>query len=249
MKSSSSSKNIARILTGGIVAAGLLAAGQLNAADTTVSGSVTTPGATTTGSTATSTTSHKASSFIKEASEGNQAEIALANLAEQKSQNSEIKQLAQMIREDHQQAQQKLQTIAQAHGVTLDQTPTWTQRRAQNKLEKLNGAEFDQTYAKDMLEDHAKDINKFQKAAQDLEESDVKEYAQECVSKMQTHLQHAESAAKAVGVDQKTISSYTEKVSGGSMGGTVDKSETMQGTDASRSGDRGGSTNSPIVQP
>lgn len=236
---SSSTNILARIVAGGIVAAGLLAAGQAGAADTTVSGSTSTSGSTTESS-STSGTSHAAKSFIKDASEGNQAEIALANLAEQKSQNSDIKQLAQMIRDDHQQAQQKLETIAQAHGVTLDQKPGWMDRHEQNKLEKLSGAEFDKEYATQMLSDHAKDINKFQKAAQDVQESDVKQYAQDCLSKLQAHMQHAETAAQAVGVDQNTISSYTKKVSsGGAMGGTSDKFDTS----------RGASTNSPIVQP
>ena len=131
-------------IAGGLVVAGLLAAARAGAADTTAS-----------------SISSKGSSFIKEASEGNLSEIATAQLAQQKSQSPEIKNLAQLIQSDHQQAQDKLQTIAQTHGITLDQKPTWSQRREQSKLEKLNGADFDQQYAKDMLEDHVTDIKKF----------------------------------------------------------------------------------------
>src|SRR5262249_10404205 len=122
-----SAKNLSRI-TGGLIIAGLLAAGRAGAADL----------------------SSKASSFIKPASEGNQGEIAMAQLVSQKAQNPEIKNLAQMIQTDHQQAQDKLQGIAQTHGVTLDQGLTWSQKRAQSKLEKLGGSDFDQQYAKDM---------------------------------------------------------------------------------------------------
>src|SRR6185437_13955101 len=134
-------KNIACI-AGSFMIAGLLAA---TAADTTITG-------TTDNS---SKLSSKGASFIKEASAGNQSEIALAQLAQTKAQNPEIKSVAEMLQKDHQQAQEKLQTVAQAHGVTLDTTPSWTARRTQSKLEKLSGAEFDQQYAKDMLEDHA----------------------------------------------------------------------------------------------
>src|SRR5262245_34860747 len=108
-------KNMTRI-AGGLMIAGLLAAGRAGAADTTGT-----------------SVSSKGSSFIKEASGGNLAEIATAQLAQQKSQNAEVKSLAQTIQMDHQQAQDKLQTIAQAHGVTLDQKPSWSQRRAQSK--------------------------------------------------------------------------------------------------------------------
>lgn len=205
-------KNITCIASSFMIA-GLLAA---TAADTT------------TGNTDNAKLSSKGSSFIKEASAGNQSEIALAQLAQSKAQNPEIKNLAQMLQQDHQQAQEKLQTIAQAHSVTLDTTPSWTERRTQSKLEKLSGAEFDQQYAKDMLEDHASDIKKFEKASQNIEDSDVKQYAAEILPKLQTHLQHAVSAAKSVGVDQSTISSYTKDMPG-AVGGTGENNESSHG--------------------
>jgi putative membrane protein len=202
-----SAKNMTYI-TGVLVIAGLLAAGRASGADSSISS--------------------KGSSFIKEASEGNQAEIATAQLAQEKSQNPEVKNLAQMIQNDHQQAQAKLQTIAQAHGVTLEEKPTWSQRRAQAKLEKLNGADFDQQYTKDMLEDHVTDIKKFEKASQDIQDADVKQYAQDTLPHLRDHLRHAETAAKAVGVDQSTISSITKGLPEG-VGGTGDVQEKGKG--------------------
>jgi len=203
-----SSKNITRI-AGGLIVASLLVAGRAGAADTTLSS--------------------KGASFIKEASQGNQAEIATAQLAQQKAQNPQIKELAQMLQQDHQQAQEKLQSIAQTHGVTLDQSPSWSQRRAQGKLEKLSGSDFDQQYAKDMLEDHVSDIKKFQKASQTIEDADVKQYAEEILPKLQAHLQHAESAARSAGVDDSTITSITKNLPG-AMGGTGENQESGRGT-------------------
>ena len=220
-----SAKTITRT-TGGLLLAGLLAAGSAIAADTT-------------GNTGNALSS-KGSSFVKEAAAGNQSEIALAQLAQQKAQNPEVKSLAQMIQQDHQQAQEKLQTIAQAHGIALEQSPSWMQRRTQSKLEKLNGAEFDQQYAKDMLEDHVTDIKKFEKASQSIEDSDVKQYAQECLPKLQAHLQHAEAAAKSAGVDQSTISSITKKMPN-AVGGAGENNENGRGA--------GQSANPNVPQP
>ena len=200
-------------IAGSLMIAGLLAA---SAADTT------------TANTDNAKLSSKGASFIKEASAGNQSEIALAQLAQTKAQNPEIKNLAAMLQKDHQQAQEKLQTIAQTHGVALDNTPTWTQRRAQSKLEKLSGVEFDQQYAKDMLEDHATDIKKFEKASQNVEDTDVKQYATEILPKLQTHLQHTASAAKSAGVDESTISSYTKNMPG-AVGGAGENNESSRG--------------------
>jgi putative membrane protein len=214
-------KNL-KLIAGSLALAGLLAAGRAGAADASVTAG------TSADKSASSSTSSKASSFIKEAAQGNQSEIALAQLAQQKAQNAEIKQLAQMLQNDHQQAQQKLQAIAQAHNVTLDETPGWSQKRAQSKLEKLSGTEFDQQYAKDMLEDHVNDLKMYQKAADSIQETDVKEFAQNTISTLRTHLQHAETAAKAAGVDQATITSITKKAPE-SVGGTSEKSESESG--------------------
>lgn len=172
--------------------------------------------------------SSKGASFVKEASAANQSEIALAQLAQQKAQNPDIKNLAQMLQQEHQQSQEKLQTIAQAHGITLDQNPSWSQRRTQSKLEKLNGADFDQQYAKDMLEGHVANIKKFQKASEQVEDADVKQYAQETLPHLQTHLQHTESAAKSAGVDQSTITSLTKDMPA-SVGGTGENQESGRG--------------------
>ena len=210
-------KNITCI-AGSLMIAGLLAA---SAADTTM------------GNTDNAKLSSKGASFVKEASAGNQSEIALAQLAQTKAQNPEVKNLAEMLQKDHQQAQEKLQTIAQAHNLTLDATPSWTERRTESKLEKLSGAEFDQQYAKDMLEDHASDIKKFEKASQNIEDTDVKQYAQEILPKLQAHLQHTASAAKSAGVDQSTISSYTKDLPG-AVGGAGDVNESSHGAGQQR---------------
>lgn len=209
-----SSKNITCI-AGTLIVAGLLAAGQAGAADTSIS--------------------TKASDFIKDAAAGNQAEIATAQLAQEKSQNPQVKDLAQMIQQDHQQAEQKLETIAQNHGITLPQKPTWSERHQQSKLSKLNGADFDQQYTKDMLENHTKDIKKFQNASQNIEETDVKQYAQNCLPTLEKHLRHAESTAKAVGVEESTISSLTKGLPE-AVGGSGQNQESGQGMGQSGQG-------------
>jgi putative membrane protein len=200
-----STKNLTRI-SGALIIAGLLAAGRAGAAEL----------------------SRAASSFLKEASQANQGEIALAQLAEQKSQSAQVKELAQMIQKDHQASQQKLETIAQTHGLKLDQGLTFSEKRAQGKLEKLSGADLDQQFSKDMLEGHVANIKRFDKAARDVEEADVKQFAQETLPVLKSHLNHSETVAKASGVDQATISSITKSLPEG-VGGTSDKQEKESG--------------------
>lgn len=184
----------------GLVIAGLLVAVRAGAADTSLS--------------------RGATDFVKDASDANHAEISMAQLAEQKAQNPEIKNLAQMIANDHQMNENKLEKIAQADGVALPQGLTWSEKRQEGKLDKLTGADFDQQYAKDMLEDHVTDLNKFQKASEKIQDPQVKQYAEDTLPVLQKHLEHAETAAKAVGVDPSTISSITSKAP--AIGGTAE---------------------------
>jgi hypothetical protein len=58
-----------------------------------------------------------------------------------------------------------------------------------------------------MLKDHVKCIARFDKAIADTQEADVKDYAQSTLPALRKHLQHSEDAARAVGLDEPTISS------------------------------------------
>jgi putative membrane protein len=174
-----------------------------------------------------------AKSFIQEAMAGNAAEVALAEVAERRAQNVQVKQFASMLRQEHRQANEQLRSIAQAHGVSSTASLEPKHQQILNKLQQANGAEFDKAYMTEMLKDHHKDIRKYQQAAQQLKESDVKQYAQSTLPKLQKHLEHARQAALAVGIDQQTISSFTRD-SSAATGGTQDRIEIDSGGDSSK---------------
>jgi putative membrane protein len=151
--------------------------------------------------------SHQAKEFLQDAAQANQTEIAMANVAEARSQNTAVKELAQMMKSDHQQNYAQLQLIAQNHMVDLDSSLSVMNQRAVNRLQKANDADFDKDYAKVMLKDHVKCVARFNKAIADTQEPYVKEYAQNTLPALRKHLQHSENAARAVGLDEATISS------------------------------------------
>lgn len=163
------------------------------------------------------------SSFVKEAVKGNEAEVALGELAERKAQNQQVKDLAAMLRKEHTEANQQLRSLAQQHKVPLNQPLEAKHKEEMQKLQRLSGPEFDKEYVKAMLKDHQKDIQVYQRAAQNLDDPAAKQYAQTTLPKLQSHLQHAKSAAQAIGIDQATISSIL-KESPEAMGGTADDS-------------------------
>jgi putative membrane protein len=160
-------------------------------------------------------TSHRAKEFIKDAAQANSSEIALSELAQSKAMNSDVKQLAQMMVNDHQQNLQKLQGIAQARGIAVDQSLDWVNQHEVNRLQKAKEGDFDKDYTKLMLKDHVKAIKMFTKAADDVKEQDVKEYAANTLPKLREHLRHAEDAARAAGLDDSTVNSIVKDVPAG----------------------------------
>ena len=203
------------------------------AADTTSPNTTTT----TTGTSGYGTTTHSstfgdhsAKSFIKQAFRDNQEEIDLANVGAMKAQNAELKSFCQQLQQDHTKANQELQPIAAKYGVTEEQSKL--RQHEVNKFEKETaGPEFDKKFVTEMLEDHQKDINKFEKEANKLQEADVKQYAENMLPKLREHLQKAETIARAVGVDQSTISSIMSKTT--AVGGTAETQENTTGTGTS----------------
>ena len=78
----------------------------------------------------------------------NMDEVAAARLAQQKSQNDQVKNFAQQMITDHGRALQDVQALAQSKGVTLPAGPDSKQQKMDDKLNRLSGAAFDQAYLK-----------------------------------------------------------------------------------------------------
>src|SRR5262245_37859718 len=209
---------LARLFGRGVVIASVLTAGALFAGEDS----------TTQGSGAAKLEGSAVTTFIKEANNANVGEDALAELALQKSQNGQVKDFAQMMKKDHTAANEKLRPIAEAHGVTMSDELDPMHKKLLDQLQQLSGSEFDQQFMKDMLKGHQVVIGKFEKAAQQTQAPDVKEYAQTTLPTLRQHMSHAKQTASAVGIDQQTISSLTKESK--ATGGTVDESQSESGT-------------------
>jgi putative membrane protein len=68
-----------------------------------------------------------------------------------------------------------------------------------DRLEKLKGAAFDREYVRDMVQDHQKDVQEFQKEAQSGSNPQLKAFAQETLPTLQQHLQMAQQLESKMG--------------------------------------------------
>ena len=103
--------------------------------------------------------------FIKDAMQGDLAEVNMGKLAQEKAQSQGVKDFGKMLEQDHGEHAQKVQSKAQELGVTAPQEPNTTQKSMYDRLSKLSGGQFDEQFVKAMVTDHKKDIAEYEKEA------------------------------------------------------------------------------------
>jgi putative membrane protein len=134
--------------------------------------------------------------FIKEAIEGNLAEVQVGKLAQEKGQRADVKAFGQMLASDHGSANQKAMQVAGQLGVTTPNEPNAKQKKVYDKLSKLSGDKFDAAFAKEMVKDHKHDIKAFEKAAKATQDP-AKSFASETLPTLRKHLETAQALEKA----------------------------------------------------
>jgi len=136
--------------------------------------------------------------FVQEAAEGGMFEVQVAQLAASKATDPAVKDFANRLVQDHQQANNELVQLANSKHVELPAAPSRSKRHALEKLGKMNGAEFDRNFVKEVgLKDHEKDIKQFEKAAEKLKDADLKAWAQKTLPHLREHYALAQKLPEA----------------------------------------------------
>jgi putative membrane protein len=147
--------------------------------------------------------SHGDYKFATEATHANMAEIELGQLASQKATDQGVRQFAQRMVNDHTKANQQLQQILSQNGVTVPTETSSSQQREMERLQKLNGADFDKAYIDHMVKDHKTDVKEFEKASRDAQNQDLKAFAANTLPTLQDHLRMAEDLRPTVKAEKR----------------------------------------------
>jgi putative membrane protein len=142
------------------------------------------------------TADHK---FMAKAAQGGMAEVELGQLAEQNAQSSEVKSFGKRMVDDHSKANDQLKQLASQKGVALPTTLDAKDQAQKDRLSKLHGEAFDKAYMHDMVMDHKKDVAEFKHEATSAHDPDLKNFAQQTVPTLESHLQEAEKIAGTTG--------------------------------------------------
>ena len=132
--------------------------------------------------------------FVKQAIQGNLAEVELGKLAQEKSMNDGVRSFGDMLVKDHSAGNEKATAVASAIGVTPPSEPSKKQKAMYDRLSKLLGSAFDRQFARMMVEDHQKDIKEFEKEAKSSNQQ-IAEFAKDTLPTLQKHLDSAKSLA------------------------------------------------------
>ena len=135
-------------------------------------------------------------SFVRKALQGGLAEVQFGQLALQKSSNDDVKQFAQRMVNDHTKLGDEMKQIAQQLKVKVPDSPSGKDKSAINKLQALNGDDFDKAYIKDMVKAHQQDEKDFKTEANNTANPAIKQVASQGVQVIGEHLQMIQQIAQ-----------------------------------------------------
>jgi putative membrane protein len=134
--------------------------------------------------------------FLKEAIEGNLAEVQMGQLAQKNGSSDGVRSFGQMLEKDHSEAAKKASAAATSMGVMPPTAPNAKQKATYDRMAKLSGTAFDREFAKYMLDDHKKDIQDYEKAAKKSDAAGS--YANEALPTLRKHLETAQGLSVPV---------------------------------------------------
>jgi predicted outer membrane protein len=179
--------------------------------------------------------------FAMKAAESGMLEVKLAQLAQQKSQSPDVKQLAKHLETDHAQASSELAAVAKQKNIDL---PTELKGECMETLEafgKLEGNDFDNAFLVHNIKGHICSIAMFQREAQLGSDADVKAWAAKTLPALKKHAAHIGSVAQGAGLPVDAVAAQPMDSGARPAGARIDGNR----TGGSGTGTNGTGTSTP----
>ena len=144
--------------------------------------------------------------FVCKALIGGQSEINLSQLALEKATAPAVRDFAQRMIQDHQNANKELTQLATDKGAILPIPETKKSGQAKERLKTLSGMEFDQAYMRDMINDHKKAFATFKRSAEEADDGDLKSWAGKSLPTLADHIRLAQNVEASLNGATKVAS-------------------------------------------
>jgi putative membrane protein len=130
----------------------------------------------------------KDAQFLVNAAEINLEEIQLGQLAQQNGTTAHVKELGKMMVTAHTKSQNDLTALAKTKMITIPTSPTENAQEAYKKFNEKSGIDFDKAYADQMVSKHKDAIATFEKASNNSNDADIKNWATASLTDLRKHL-------------------------------------------------------------
>jgi len=136
----------------------------------------------------------KDADFVMNAIESNLAEVELAQLAARKSNNTEVKSVAQFLETEHNKVLTELRDVAAKRVISVPSSVNDASRR---KIEDLSKEEdikdFNKDWCKEMVDKHEASIEKFENAMNETKDAELKTWISQTLPHLREHLDRVKS--------------------------------------------------------
>ena len=133
--------------------------------------------------------------FLGLAAQSGLAEVALAELAQQRALSSSVRDFAERMMADHTRANAELVALATSRGVVPPESPDPARQAVVQRLAAMEGSEFDRHYLRQQIAEHEVAIALFASAAQGGSDHGVQSFAAKWLPSLRDHAEHARSIA------------------------------------------------------
>lgn len=130
--------------------------------------------------------------FVTDAMKGDNGEVAIGKLAQAQASSQAAKDFGAMLATDHGAHKDKVAALASANGIPVTDDPSEEGKANLDKLKGLKGTEFDKAFKAAMIDDHQKDIAKYEKQASSGD-SETATLAKDTLPTLRKHLSTAQA--------------------------------------------------------
>jgi putative membrane protein len=139
--------------------------------------------------------------FAGKAARAGLLEVQLGQLAEERAQTQDVRNFGAIMAQDHGLAHNALREIARQKDLPLPEELTPAQQGTLNRLQELTGEPFDRQYMREMVKAHARDVEQFHQALDQLDDAELRAWAEDSLPTLEEHLQDAWEIALQLGID------------------------------------------------
>lgn len=134
--------------------------------------------------------------FVANAASGGLFEVQSSKLALERSKTPAVQEFAQMMITDHTAANEELNTIAEAKGLTVPTEIAGPPAEHMAAVQAAEGDSFDQVYMQHQAQAHQETIAMFEAEAQNGGDADLRAFAEKTLPVLNKHAEHIQGMMK-----------------------------------------------------